>query len=144
MDIYTDGSCLGNPGRGGLAFLVVENDEIVHSYSENEIMTTNNRMELLAIIRALTYISDAYEDVIHATIYTDSTYVKNGITKWMKNWQKKGWIKADGKPVLNVDLWRQVVEFDISCVVFKWVKAHAGNKYNEIVDTIAREKALEF
>ncbi len=140
ITIYTDGACSGNPGPGGWgAVILIDGTEIPLSGGEKA--TTNNRMELMAVIEGLNYISrrlDSSESSI--TIVTDSQYVKNGITDWIINWKKNGWKTAAKKPVKNQDLWilldELVAKFSIE---WKWVKGHSGNKYNEMCDKIAVE-----
>ena len=133
IEIYTDGSCLTNPGNGGWAAIIIEDGKI-KKISGNEKNTTNNRMELLAAIMALKKIKSS-SDVI---IFTDSVYVKNGITEWMVNWKKNGWKNANKKPVKNKDLWSKL---DTLCeknnVSWKWVKGHSSNKYNNLADELA-------
>lgn len=137
-DIYTDGSCLGNPGRGGWAFYVVAEQRLV---SGSEPRSTNNRMELMAVIRALESITTATQTVV----YTDSTYVKRGITTWIRAWKRNGWLTARGQPVKNADLWRRLDDANArmqSHVTFRWVRAHASSRYNNLVDRAAREAAI--
>ena len=131
--IYTDGACLGNPGKGGWAAVILEGSNQSNlSGSENN--TTNNRMELMAPIMALKKIKRKSE----ITIYTDSRYVKDGITDWIKKWKLNNWKNASKKPVKNKDLW---IKLDNSCqkhvVSWKWVKAHAGNSMNNLADKLA-------
>ena len=134
--IYTDGACSGNPGPGGWGAIILSEEKNETSISGKEKSTTNNRMELLAPIMALKKIRKASKVII----YTDSTYVKNGITIWIKNWEKNGWMSANKKPVKNKDLWIALNKLSKKQVVsWKWVKAHAGNKYNEIADKLATE-----
>tara|TARA_B100001057_G_scaffold487707_1_gene570845 strand:- start:1228 stop:1653 length:426 start_codon:yes stop_codon:yes gene_type:complete len=132
--IYTDGACSGNPGKGGWAALILDGNANQSSISGSENNTTNNRMELTAPIMALDKIK-IKSDVV---IYTDSKYVKNGITEWIKKWKLNNWVSSSKKPVKNKDLW---VKLDNSCqkhkVTWRWVKAHAGNKFNELVDKLA-------
>ena len=132
--IYTDGACSGNPGKGGWAAIILDNDSNQSSISGSEKNTTNNRMELMATIMALKKIKNKTE----VTIYTDSKYVKDGITDWIKKWKLNNWKNSKNKLVKNKDLW---VKLDNSCqkhkVNWKWVKAHAGNKYNNLVDELA-------
>ena len=130
--IYTDGSCLGNPGPGGWALYCLETGEQKSGGSNH---STNNRMELTAILEALKI------NGVDA-IVTDSIYCKNGIEKWMANWKNNGWKTSAGKPVKNVDLWKQISEL-YKDVAFRWVKAHSTNKFNAIVDKNAREEALK-
>ena len=133
IKIYTDGACSGNPGKGGWAAIILDGkDQYNISGSENN--TTNNRMELTAPIMALKKIKKKTE----ITIYTDSKYVKNGITDWIKKWKLNNWRSSSKKTVKNKDLW---LKLDNSCqkhkVIWKWVKAHAGNKYNNLADELA-------
>ena len=133
VKVYTDGACSGNPGKGGWAAIILEgNNQSSISGSENN--TTNNRMELMAPIMALKKIKAQSE----ITIYTDSKYVKDGITVWIKKWKLNNWVSASKKPVKNKDLW---IKLDNLCqkhkVIWKWVKAHAGNKMNDLVDKLA-------
>ena len=133
IKVYTDGACSGNPGKGGWAAIILEgNNQSSISGSENN--TTNNRMELMAPIMALRKIK-AHSEI---TIYTDSKYVKDGITGWIKKWKLNNWVSASKKPVKNKDLW---IKLDNLCqkhkVIWKWVKAHAGNKMNDLVDKLA-------
>jgi ribonuclease HI len=132
MEIYTDGSCLGNPGPGGWA-AISSGFEI----SGGSPHTTNNIMELTAVIRCLEHVGlGAY-----CTVYTDSCYVKNGITKWIVNWRKNGWKTTKGEPIKNRDLWVQLDDLVGDHVTWRWVKAHNGNPFNERVDRLAREQA---
>jgi ribonuclease HI len=137
VQLFTDGSCLGNPGPGGYGALLIYNDskkELSQGYKK----TTNNRMELLAVIKGL----EALKSPCTLDITTDSNYVKDGITKWIINWKKNGWKTAAKQPVKNVDLWKaldeQVKEHKIS---WHWVKGHSGHPENELVDDLAREAA---
>ena len=132
--IYTDGACSGNPGPGGWGAVIFDNDNNQKNISGKEKNTTNNRMEILAAIMALKKIKSNSQ----ITIYTDSIYVKNGITEWMFNWKKNDWKTASKKPVKNKDLW---IKLDKLCeknkVSWKWVKGHATNKYNNLADQLA-------
>lgn len=137
VDVFTDGACKGNPGPGGWgALLRMGPHEKELSGSEAE--TTNNRMEMTAVIRALGALTEPCE----VTLYSDSTYVIDGITKWVHGWQKRGWKTAAKKPVLNEDLWRQMIDVvarhDVS---WNWVKGHSGHPENERVDQLASERA---
>ena len=132
--IYTDGACSGNPGPGGWGAVIFDQDDKQKNISGSEKNTTNNRMELLAAIMSLKKIKSNSEVVI----FTDSIYVKNGITEWMKNWKKNGWKNSLKKPVKNKDLW---VKLDKLCqsnsVSWKWVKGHSTNKFNNLADELA-------
>ena len=133
--IYTDGACSGNPGPGGWgALLTFDGRERELSGGARE--TTNNRMELTAAIEAL----KALKRPCRVTLWTDSAYVKDGITKWIHNWKAKGWKTANKKPVKNADLW-QALEAAMARhdVTWKWVKGHAGNPGNERADKLARD-----
>ena len=132
--IYTDGACSGNPGPGGWGAVIFDQDNKQKNISGSEKNTTNNRMELLAAIMSLKKIKINSEVVI----FTDSIYVKNGITEWMKNWKKNGWKNSSKKPVKNKDLW---VKLDKLCeanrVSWKWVKGHSTNEFNNLADELA-------
>ena len=134
ITIYTDGACSGNPGKGGWAAVIIE-DENEKTISGSEMLTTNNRMELLAVINALKEVGSVEID-----IYTDSKYVKNGIESWIKNWKMNGWMTAAKQPVKNKDLW---LELDTLVtkkeIEWKWVKGHSNDHYNTIVDEAARK-----
>ncbi len=137
IDVYTDGSCLGNPGNGGWAFLVKKND-IISSRSGFVLNTTNNQMELTAAIKAIEFLDT--NDVIN--LLTDSNYVKNGITSWIKNWKINNWKNSSKEPVKNKDLWERLDELNsIKSVNWQWVKAHSTNNYNNQVDLLARQSA---
>jgi|UniRef100_UPI003FEEE8CA ribonuclease HI len=134
LDIYTDGACSGNPGKGGWgAVLVYKGAEKEISGAEKQ--TTNNRMELTAVIKALQLLKEPCE----VNLTTDSKYVCDAVNKgWVYGWKKKGWIKSDKKPALNVDLWEKLLEqLKIHDVTFNWVKGHNGHPYNERCDKLA-------
>ena len=135
--IYTDGSCLGNPGKGGWAALIIQNNtEETLIGSEKE--TTNNRMELTAAINALLKIKQNKK----IKIYTDSKYVKDGIQKWINNWKLNNWKNANKKDVKNKDLWIKLDNLiDKKEITWNWVKAHSINEYNNKVDLLARNAA---
>ena len=134
IDVYTDGSCLGNPGNGGWAFLVKKND-IISSRSGFVLNTTNNQMELTAAIMAL----EALEKPSKITIVTDSSYVKDGITKWIFAWKRNGWKTAAKKSVKNEELWKRLENAtQIHDVSWEWIKGHAGHLENERADELAR------
>jgi ribonuclease HI len=140
-EIYTDGSCLGNPGRGGWGFIVYDEDNEIFKQSGKELQSTNNIMELTAMDKALTYVKD---NSGYYTIFTDSNYVKQGMTIWIHNWKKKGFKTAVGNEVKNKCLW---IDIDDKYQVLKdkikieWVRAHNGNTRNENVDKLARAQA---
>ncbi|MBR2473437.1 MAG: ribonuclease HI [Clostridia bacterium] len=134
VDIYTDGACSGNPGPGGYGAVLVYNGR-EKELCGGEHQTTNNRMELTAVIEALS----ALKEPCSVTLTTDSKYVSDGITLgWAKSWKAKGWRKADGKPALNPELWETLLMLlDKHEVEFVWVKGHAGHPYNERCDALA-------
>lgn len=134
VDIYTDGACSGNPGPGGYGAVLVYNGK-EKELCGGDSQTTNNRMELTAVIEALR----ALKEPCSVTLTTDSKYVSDGITLgWAKSWKAKGWRKADGKPALNPELWETLLELlEKHEVEFVWVKGHAGHPYNERCDALA-------
>jgi ribonuclease HI len=137
IKIYTDGSCLNNPGNGGWA-AIINNDNNIIKISGSEKETTNNKMELTAPIKALQKI-DKNEQI---EIYTDSKYVKLGITEWIHKWKKNNWQTSKKEPVKNKDLWIQLYNLTSSYKInWIWVKAHAGNTLNEEVDLLAKKAA---
>jgi len=133
VDIYTDGACKGNPGVGGWGALL-EHDGKSRELFGGEVHTTNNRMELTAVIRAL----EALKRRCHVRLHTDSQYVQLGISKWIHDWKKRNWRTADKKPIKNEDLWRRLDELaaqhDVDWI---WVKGHAGHEKNERADELA-------
>lgn len=138
VTLYTDGACSGNPGPGGFcAILVYKGHEKCISGGEKE--TTNNRMELMAVIHGL----EALKESCEVDIVSDSKYVVDAIEKeWLHSWQKNGWRKADKKPVLNVDLWQELcVLLEKHTVSFTWIRGHDGHPYNERCDKIAVEES---
>lgn len=148
QSIYTDGACSGNPGPGGWGTVVYFTDGSVHEMGGAADQTTNNRMEMQAAIAALEYLfaSGQTEPIV---LYTDSEYVKNGITQWIKGWRKKGWKTAAGKPVLNQELWQsldrlvaQLQYHKLAPIQWEYVRGHSGNEGNERCDTIARAFTL--
>lgn len=138
--IYCDGACIGNPGPGGYAALLMlkakdSQEKVVCGY---ELATTNNRMELRAAIEGL----KALKRKCHVTVFCDSQYVVKGMTEWMAGWQKSGFKNSKKQDVANVDLWQNLVEVaGLHVVSWRWVRAHAGHEFNERVDEIAREQA---
>ncbi len=135
--VYTDGSCLGNPGKGGWAALIIKNDkeEVIFGSEKN---STNNRMELTAAINALLKTEESKK----IKIYTDSKYLKDGIEKWINNWKKNDWKNANKKDVKNKDLWTKLDNLiSKKQISWEWVKAHSVNEYNNKVDILARKAA---
>ena len=135
IQVYTDGACSGNPGVGGWGVVILLNKNEPILLNGGELQTTNNRMELTAAIKALNY----FNELKSIKIFTDSKYVKDGIEKWIINWKKNGWKTAAKKPVKNKELWIEldhlIAKHEIS---WEWVKGHAGEKYNEKADYLAR------
>lgn len=134
VDIYSDGACSGNPGPGGYGAILVYNGK-EKELSEGFAETTNNKMELLAVIVGL----ETLKESCKVTVTSDSKYVVDAITKgWLDSWIAKGWRKADGKPALNCELWQRLTaQLKRHDVTFVWVKGHAGHPYNERCDTLA-------
>ena len=134
VEIYTDGACSGNPGPGGWGALMIYNG-VEKELSGGEAETTNNRMELMAAIRAL----EAMKRSSKVALYTDSTYVRDGITKWIHNWKRNGWKNAAKKPVKNEDLWKRLdAALAAHEIQSHWVKGHDGHPENERADALAR------
>lgn len=134
VTIYTDGACQGNPGPGGWAALL-RFEKIEKLLSDGEKETTNNRMELTAALEALR----ALKQPCQVTLYTDSEYLKKGITEWMPNWKRRNWRRKGGN-LANVDLWQQLdAEITRHEIQWRWVRGHAGNVFNERVDQAARK-----
>ena len=135
VEIYSDGACRGNPGPGGWGALLRYNKREKELWG-GEADTTNNRMELMAAIRAL----EALKRRSHVKLYTDSIYVMKGITTWIHDWKRKGWRTADKKPVKNEDLWRRLDELAARHEIeWHWVKGHAGHPENERADALANK-----
>lgn len=140
IQVFTDGSCIRNPGPGGFAICILIGKE-KYIKTGAETFTTNNRMEIKGVLLALNSTRD-YKDV---DIFTDSSYVVNGYNKWMKSWEKNNWKTSQGKHVLNEDLWRELLLFSKSLSSHKihWIKGHNNNCYNEEVDKEARQAAYK-
>lgn len=141
-EIYTDGACSGNPGPGGWGVVVYHLDKSVEEFGGSNPSTTNNIQELTAVIEAFKYIK-ANHQTETITIYSDSSYVVKGVNEWMPNWYKKGWKKSDKKPILNLELWKEIysllhLETVWGCNIhLKLVKGHSGIEGNERADKIA-------
>jgi ribonuclease HI len=134
IEIYTDGACSGNPGPGGWGALL-RVSEIETELCGGEPATTNNRMELLAVIEALQSLTEPVE--VH--VYTDSRYVQKGISEWIHDWKRRGWKTASKEPVKNADLWRRLDALTAGHTIeWRWVKGHAGHPGNERADALAR------
>jgi ribonuclease HI len=140
VEIWTDGACSGNPGPGGWGALLKFGDR-TREINGGEADTTNNRMEMMAAIEALSALKRDCE----VTLHTDSRYVMDGITNWIHGWKKRGWKTAAKKPVLNEDLWRQLDDLNRQHrVTWQWVKGHDGDPGNERADQLARDGIKEF
>ena len=138
IKIYTDGSCIGNPGPGGWAAIILNGDKqnIISGKKKN---TTNNQMELMAAIKALVFLKKKQK----IRIYTDSNYVKEGITNWIKIWEKNNWKTSNKKKVKNLELWKKLNKLtNFHNVEWNWIKAHSDNQMNNLVDELARKEAL--
>ena len=149
IKIYTDGGCQGNPGPGGWAYLIIRTgDEILREAYGAEEDTTNNRMELRAVIEALKTLKSLDGVPKKASLYTDSQYVQKGISEWIHKWKQNSWRTTDRKPVKNQDLWLILDELatkkaDASAealtIEWVWVRGHSGNKYNELCDNLTQK-----
>ncbi|MFP4510941.1 MAG: ribonuclease HI [Spirochaetaceae bacterium] len=143
LTIYTDGGCHGNPGPGGWAYVMVHEHQITECYG-SAWDTTNNRMELLAVIEALRAGSTLVGTDEVIDLHTDSQYVRNGITQWIHTWIRNGWRTAAKKPVKNQDLWQELHSIETQLKVhWNWVKGHAGNVHNERCDVLVQKAIAE-
>ena len=142
IEIYTDGACIGNPGPGGWAAVIIFENEKKELFG-GEKLTTNNRMELTAAIKGLEYCDSKEKKQLslkEIKIYTDSAYLKEGITNWINNWEKNNWKTADKKNVKNIDLWKKLKDIIKSKQIeWYWIKSHSGNPMNELADKLAKE-----
>ena len=142
IKIYTDGACIGNPGPGGWASIIFFENKKKELYG-GEKLTTNNRMELMAAIKALEYCEIQEEkqpSLEHIKIFTDSNYLKEGITVWINNWEKNNWKTSDKKNVKNVDLWKKLKDLTKSKQIeWNWIKGHSDNPMNELADKLAKK-----
>ena len=146
MQIYTDGGCSGNPGPGGWAYVMViktfQGETVAAEDWGAEHNTTNNRMELMAVISALKALKEKKGLPRQITLYTDSQYVQKGITEWIQNWKARDWKTADKKPVKNKDLWQELDSISFAgdySINWQWIKGHAGNVYNERCDSLTQK-----
>ena len=140
IELFSDGACKGNPGLGGWGVLI-KNSKTLNELKGSQQQTTNNRMELIAVIEGLKSIKKHS----HIQITTDSMYVKNGINQWINNWKKNGWRTAAKKPVKNKDLWQELDELvQKYSIKWLWVKGHSGHPGNERADQLANEAIEEF
>ena len=142
VKIYTDGACVGNPGPGGWAAIILAEKDKKEIFG-GEKLTTNNRMELTAPIKALEYCAKQYDKqrpLKQIEIYTDSIYVKQGITVWINNWEKNNWKTANKKNVKNVDLWKKLKELaKPNQIKWQWIKGHSDNPMNDLADQLAKK-----
>ena len=142
IKVFTDGACIGNPGPGGWAAIIISENK-KKELSGGEKLTTNNRMELTAAIKALEYFDAKKEKQLSLEkieFYTDSLYLKDGITIWIQNWEKSNWKTADKKNVKNVDLWKKPKELTKSKLIeWHWVKGHSDNPMNNLADELAKK-----
>jgi len=140
LQIYTDGACIGNPGAGGWGVFIIDQDKAEYEFSGFEAHTTNNRMELMGAIRAL----DSLKDTISVSIYTDSQYLKKGITLWIHAWIDNGWKTTNKQSVKNQDLWMELHHLTQKHdVCWNWIKGHAGHFGNERADALARNAIVQ-
>ena len=142
IKIYTDGACVGNPGPGGWAAIIIQESNKIEIFG-GEKLTTNNRMELTAAIKALEYCDSEEKKQLslkQIKIYTDSTYLKDGITLWINTWQKNNWKTSDKKNVKNVDLWKTLIDaVNSNQIEWNWVKGHTNDPLNELADKLAKK-----
>ena len=139
VEIFTDGSCLGNPGPGGYG-IVLRYKKVEKTLAEGFTLTTNNRMEMMATIKALEAIKPGFSGPV--VLFTDSTYVLKGITEWIHGWKKRGWVNASKKPVRNAELWHELIDLTARHKVdWHWVKGHSGHPENDRVDKLASDAA---
>lgn len=145
LTIYTDGGCTGNPGPGGWGVVILYNNEEI-KLSGGDQSTTNNKMELTAVIKALEFVGKKFDLKDEIAIYTDSQYVKNGITSWIINWEKNGWKTAAKKPVKNKEFWIELRTLTklASNLSWHWVKGHSGDKYNDMCDDLVADERNKF
>ncbi|CAO5680827.1 MAG: Ribonuclease HI [Holosporales bacterium] len=142
ITIYTDGACSKNPGPGGWGAVLVLDEKTSFELSGKEAQTTNNRMEMMAAVEALLTVQK-HRPSLNIKLYTDSKYVKDGITAWIKKWSQNNWQTATGTLVKNKDLWESLDTLNKTLKVeWQWVKGHSGEHYNEIADTLARKAII--
>jgi len=144
LKIYTDGGCSGNPGPGGWAYVIIkqtfQGEQIIVQNKGSEKETTNNRMELAAVIEALRALKAMDNVPHHVSVYTDSQYVQKGISEWIHSWKRNSWKTSGKKPVKNKELWMELDSLAGSFTIsWEWVKGHAGNEYNERCDRMTQE-----
>ena len=134
IKVYTDGACKGNPGPGGWGVYIIHGSDEIELFDGNP-NTTNNQMEMQAAIEALKYLKEENQPI---DLYTDSNYLRQGITEWIFNWKKNNWRTSANKDVKNIDLWKTIDELNsMHSIEWNWVKGHSGNKGNETADSLA-------
>ena len=141
VKIYTDGACIGNPGPGGWGAIIISGNEKKELFG-GEKLTTNNRMELTAAIKALEYYNKEEKKIssMPIKIYTDSVYLKEGITNWISNWEKNNWKTSDKNSVKNVDLWKKLKSLvNSKQIIWHWIKGHSNDPMNDLADKLAKE-----
>ena len=139
LAIYTDGGCAGNPGVGGWSFVAVaiEKDALIHQASGKELATTNNRMELTAVIEALAWLTASGAATEQTALFTDSQYVKNGISVWIKKWVTNSWKTSNKQAVKNRDLWEKLYLYNQRMRIdWNWLRGHVGHRYNELCHSL--------
>ena len=142
IEIYTDGGCSGNPGPGGWAYVLITENGTLITNSGSTLLTTNNKMELSAVIEALKSVSlNPAKTPLNLIVHTDSQYVKNGITTWIHNWIRNGWRTAAKKSVKNKEFWVELQQLANNLKIeWKWVKGHAGIEHNELCDALVQKE----
>jgi len=141
VSIYTDGSCIPNPGKGGWAAIIIVNNgkSGITKLSGSDPYTTNNRMELTSAIEAL----KSLNEICVVDLYTDSQYLQQGITNWIISWKERNWRTANGRVVKNYELWQELqIQVERHTITWHWIKGHAGNQWNEMVNKLAQEAML--
>lgn len=142
LDVFTDGGCSGNPGPGGWAYVILSGSDVISYSSGGCENTTNNIMELTAVISAIR--SCRILGARSISISTDSQYVKNGITTWIHGWKRNGWKTSSKAPVKNRELWEELDSINGQDITWNWVKGHAGIQYNEMCDSLVRKEMEKF
>ena len=143
--IYTDGGCSGNPGPGGWAYVIQSDSHDTINNSGGDSYTTNNKMELSAVINSLQYILSTYQQLPQIKLFTDSQYVKQGITTWIHNWKRNGWRTASKSPVKNKELWQALDALQCQLSIeWGWVKGHSGVELNELCDMLVQQEMAKF
>jgi ribonuclease HI len=140
--VHTDGSCLGNPGPGGIGIVILKDGNVIDELSFGDPHTTNNKMELTAVISAISYIRSEYNYTGNIEILTDSKYVVDGMNSWRHGWKKKGWRDSKNKPVKNLELWQLLDSIGNECT-YTHEYGHSGNVYNEMANDLAQNAAKE-